>query len=287
MKCPPLRFGHIQQKNYFNFGVLKRLRLRSLFRTPFLRVGQCSKAVRHSPDGLAALIGKDRSGDGNCYFARPSFFSWFHARMTCTLVTRLCGQEYPRPCQPAMLCLYSVYHNLSALDGFGHESPRKCAETTRCTTRTRKNRKPPGLRLPDGFLLYRNYGNDIFSECFSAPALYHPWRKKESRFARILQKWLEMPFTGRNCGRKRPPTQKRGLPHSAVRQSPVWGSLRFTCPPAAPPARLSGRADGSPPRQRSRPRAARTGRWRSPRPGGRADSAAPARPAWRFPADGR
>ena len=61
---------------------------------------------------------------------------------------------------------------------------------------------------------------------------------------------------------------------------------RFTCPPAAPPARLSGRGGGSPPRQRSRPRAARTGRWRSPRPGGRADSAAPARPAWRFPADG-
>ena len=62
---------------------------------------------------------------------------------------------------------------------------------------------------------------------------------------------------------------------------------RFICPPAAPPARLSGRGGGSPPRQRSRPRAARTGRWRSPRPGGRADSAAPARPALRFPADGR
>ena len=62
---------------------------------------------------------------------------------------------------------------------------------------------------------------------------------------------------------------------------------RFTCPPAAPPARLSGRADGSLPRQRSRPRAARTGRWRSPRPGGRAGSAAPARWALRFPADGR
>ena len=62
---------------------------------------------------------------------------------------------------------------------------------------------------------------------------------------------------------------------------------RFTCPPAAPPARLSGRADGSLPRQRSRPRAARTGQWRFPRPGGRADSAAPARWALRFPADGR
>ena len=56
-----------------------------------------SKAVRHSPDGLAALIGKDRSGDGNCYFARPSFFSRFHARMTCTLVTRLPGVKAPSP----------------------------------------------------------------------------------------------------------------------------------------------------------------------------------------------
>lgn len=97
LKCPPLRFGHIQRNNYFNFGVLKRLRLRSLFRTPFSRVGQCSKAVRHSPDGLAALIGKDRSGDGNCYFARPSFFSRFHARMTCTLVTRLPGKNTRAP----------------------------------------------------------------------------------------------------------------------------------------------------------------------------------------------
>ena len=58
---------------------------------------QRSKAVRHSPDGLAALIGKDRSGDGNCYFARPSFFSRFHARMTCTLVTRLPGVKAPSP----------------------------------------------------------------------------------------------------------------------------------------------------------------------------------------------
>ena len=58
---------------------------------------QHSKAVRHSPDGLAALIGKDRSGDGNCYFAKPSFFSRFHARMTCTLVTRLPGVKAPSP----------------------------------------------------------------------------------------------------------------------------------------------------------------------------------------------
>ena len=58
---------------------------------------QRSKAVRRMPDGLAALIGKDRSGDGNCYFARPSFFSRFHARMTCTLVTRLPGVKAPSP----------------------------------------------------------------------------------------------------------------------------------------------------------------------------------------------
>ena len=29
------RSSSLQRKNYFNFGVLKRLRLRSLFRTPF------------------------------------------------------------------------------------------------------------------------------------------------------------------------------------------------------------------------------------------------------------
>ena len=57
----------------------------------------CSKAVRRMPGGLAALIGKDRSGDGNGYFARPSFFSRFRARMTCTLVTRLPGIKAPSP----------------------------------------------------------------------------------------------------------------------------------------------------------------------------------------------
>ena len=118
-------------------GIYSACFLRKLRRCGESPPTQHSKAVRRMPDGLVALIGKDRSGDGSCYFARPSFFSRFHARMTCTLVTRLCGQEYPRPCQPAMLCLYSVYHNLPALDGFGHESPRKCAETPR-----KKPKKP-------------------------------------------------------------------------------------------------------------------------------------------------
>ena len=104
------------------------------------------------PDGFAVLIGKDRSGDGNCYFARPSFFSCVHARMTCTLVTRLYGVKTPSPLPACnVLCLYPVYHVLPALDDFGHESPRKCAETPRAPA---KNRKPSGLRLPDGFLLY-------------------------------------------------------------------------------------------------------------------------------------
>ena len=40
-----------------------------------------------------------------------------------------------------MLCLYSVYHNKPVLDDFGHESPRKCAETTR-----RRKMRPPGVR---------------------------------------------------------------------------------------------------------------------------------------------
>lgn len=43
MKCPPLRFGHIQRKNYFNFGVLKRLRLRSLFRILFYEWGNAAR----------------------------------------------------------------------------------------------------------------------------------------------------------------------------------------------------------------------------------------------------
>ena len=58
----------------------------------------------------------------------------------------------------------------------------------------------------------------------------------------------------------------------------------FTCPPAEWPARLSAHAGGSRLRRRSRRRAARTRRWRSPRPGGRAGSAAPWRRAWRLPA---
>ena len=81
------------------------------------------------------------------------------------LMSRFCIRSSPfqSPFQAGRFLLYPVYHVLPALDGFGHESPRKCAETTRCTTRTRKNRKPPGLRLPDGFLLYRNYGNGILN----------------------------------------------------------------------------------------------------------------------------
>ena len=80
---------------------LKKLTPRGIWHraamTERVRSPKSNKAVRHSPDGLAALIGKDRSGDGNCYFARPSFFSWFHARMTCTLVTRLPGVKAPSP----------------------------------------------------------------------------------------------------------------------------------------------------------------------------------------------
>ena len=104
---------------------------------------------------------------------------------------------------------------------------------------------------------------------------------------------IRRPLGGAGCERSE---QTEGvIPHKkavpkrpqAFRNCNNKGYFPLICPPAAPPARLSGRADGSPLRQRSRPRAARTGRWRSPRPGGRADSAAPARPALRFPADGR
>jgi hypothetical protein len=36
LECPPLRFGHIQRKNYFNFGIAERLRA---FRYPIFTGG--------------------------------------------------------------------------------------------------------------------------------------------------------------------------------------------------------------------------------------------------------
>ena len=83
------------------------------------------------PDGLAALIGKDRSGDSNYYFAAAGF-SRARTRMTCNLVTRLRGRNdafSPYQAGSSVSCL--VYHFLPALDDFRHESPRKCAETPR------------------------------------------------------------------------------------------------------------------------------------------------------------
>ena len=71
------------------------------------------------PDGLVVLIGKDRSGDVNCYFARPSFFSWFQARMTRALVTRLQGRNDAfSPYQEGSSVSCLVYHFLPALDDF-------------------------------------------------------------------------------------------------------------------------------------------------------------------------
>ena len=92
---------------------------------------QRNKAVRRMPDGLVALIGKDRSGDGNCYFAVAGF-SRARTRMTCNLTTRLQGRNdafCPYQAGSSVSCL--VYHFLPALDDFRHESPRKCAETPR------------------------------------------------------------------------------------------------------------------------------------------------------------
>ena len=124
---------------------------------------QRSKAVRRMPDGLAALIGKDRSGDGNCYFARPSFFSRFHARMTCTLVTRLPGKNTRAPvslqCYVCIQCT-TIYPLWTVL---GMNRPANALKRPGAPHAPAKNRKPPGLRLPDGFLLYRNYGNGILN----------------------------------------------------------------------------------------------------------------------------
>ena len=235
------------------------------------------------------LIGKDRSGDGNCYFARPSFFSCVHARMTCTLVTRLCGVKTPSPLSACnVLCLYPVYHVLPALDDFGHESPRKCAETPRRAGRTRKKQKTARLAVAGRFSTLWENMEMANIQSMSLPLHYTTNGGKSRAFLREqLQKYLKSRPKGAKgaCGRL-VRAQKRDC-CTVLYSSPCMSPLRFTFPPAARPARLSGRGGGFPPHQRSRPRAARTGRWRSLRPGGRADSAAPARPAWHFPADVR
>ncbi len=160
----------------------------------------------------------------------------------------------------------------------------KCA-LPRCVSRSRK---PPGLQLPDGFLLYRNYENGIFTERCSMPVIYHQRQKKWSVFARMPLKCLELPQKSVKDLCSVPCGHKKGTATPILCSSPFLLLLCcFIFPQAAPQAQLSGRAGGSPLRQRSRPRAARTGRWRSLRPDGRADSAAPARRALRFPADGR
>ena len=140
------------------------------------------------PDGLAALIGKDRSGDVNCYFAVTGFFSRARTRMACNWSHACRGAMMPfAPIRKGGSVSCLVYHFLPALDDFKHESPRKCAETPRkrknCRGTPAKNRKPPGLRLPDGFLLYRNYGNGIFSECFLCTCIIPPMAEKQSLFA--------------------------------------------------------------------------------------------------------
>ena len=59
------------------------------------------------------------------------------------LMSRFCIRSSPfqAPFQAGRFLLYPVYHVLPSLDGFGHESPRKCAETTRRAGRTRKKQK--------------------------------------------------------------------------------------------------------------------------------------------------
>ena len=131
------------------------------------------------------LIGKDRSGDGNCYFAGRSFFSRARTRMTCNSVTRWRGLNdafSPYQAGSSVSCL--VYHDLPALDDFWHESPRKCAETPRqpknCRTHPQKTENRPACGYRTVFCSIGKYGNGVFSACFSAPILYHQWRKKQS-----------------------------------------------------------------------------------------------------------
>lgn len=186
-----------------------------------------------------------------------------------------------------MSCL--VYHFLPALDDFRHESPRKCAETPRkrknCGAHPQKTENRPACGYRTVFCSIGIMGMAYFqSASLHLHYITHGGKRRAvlHESSKNGSKCLLLGGIAAENARQR---KKAAAQRCAA--APCMGSLRFTCPPAAPPARLSGRGDGSLPRQRSRPRAAQTERWRSPRPGGRADSAAPARPAWRFPADGR
>ena len=71
------------------------------------------------PDGLAALIGKDRSGDVNCYFAVAGFFSRARTRMTCNLATRLQGRNDAfRPYQEGRFCVMLSVPLFARFGGF-------------------------------------------------------------------------------------------------------------------------------------------------------------------------
>ena len=145
------RSSSLQRKNYFNFGVLKRLRLRSLFRTPFFTSGAMQQGRPANAGRPCCAYWKGSIRRWQLLFRQTQLFQPVPCADDLYLGHTLAGQEYPRPCQPAMLCLYSVYHNLPALDGFGHESPRKCAETTRRAGRTRKKQKTARLAVAGRF----------------------------------------------------------------------------------------------------------------------------------------
>ena len=186
---------------------------------------KCSKAVRRIPDGFAVLIGKDRSGDGNCYFAGRGFFSRARTRMTCNWVTRWLGRSDAfSPYQAGISVSCLVYHDLPALDDFWHESPRKCAETPRQRKKLpgtpAKNRKPSGLRLPDGFLLYRKIWEwRIFSLLFST-CIIPPMAEKAEPFCTKTLKMTRIVPKSRKTRLQRACTgAKKGLLHCAVQQS--------------------------------------------------------------------
>ena len=116
-----------------------------------------------------------------------------------------------------------------------------------------KNRKPPGLRLPDGSLFYRKYWGWRFAEHGSAPVVYHARRQKWSAFARNPLKWHEMPFAGWDRGRKRQPTQTqnrtaRRLPGFVRGDKPSPSSPTAMPPP--PRGRLQAMPESLPSRQR-------------------------------------
>lgn len=155
-------------------------------------------------------------------FCRSRLFSRARTRMTCDLVTRLQGRNdafSPYQAGSSVSCL--VYHFLPALDGFGHESPRKCAETPRryrAHPQKTENRPACGYRT-----VFCSIG--IMGMAYFQSASLHLHYTTNGGKSRAF--FHESSKNGSKCllpggiAAENARQRKKGLLHSAVRQPPV------------------------------------------------------------------